>query len=66
MTDEEKRSCFTCEHQSLCHPKLLIHHAINKEAGWMFEDAPRPWTEVFDTLAEACNHYEEMKGAESK
>ena len=67
MTDEEKRSCYTCFFQSLCHPKNLVHDAVTKQAGWMFEayeNTVRKWTDVFDTLAEACNQYTKMKGAE--
>jgi len=63
MSDEEKRSCFICKHQDLCHVRRCIHEAI-LTSPWMFEDTPRPWVEILDTLAEACNQYTKMKGAE--
>ena len=67
MTNEEKRSCYTCFFQSLCHPKNLVQDAVTRQAGWMFESSPDAmvmWTDVFDTLAQACNQYTKMKGAE--
>jgi len=68
MTDEEKRSCYTCEHQSLCYLKRHIYDALVPSAAWMLDSTglPHVWTDVFDTLAEACNQYTKMKGAETK
>jgi len=64
MTDEEKRSCFNCKHQSLCYLKHRVLDAMVPSAAWMFEGSqPRVWTDVFDTLAEVCNQYTK-KGAE--
>ena len=61
MSDERKRSCYTCQNQSLCYLKRRIYDALLPGAAWMFEDAPRPFTDIFDTLAEACNQYQKQE-----
>ena len=67
MTNEEKRSCFTCEHESLCFLKHRLYDAmLQGDTAWMFEITVRAWTDIFDTLAEACNQYTKMEGAETK
>jgi len=64
MTNE-KRSCHTCEHQRICYLERRITDAI-MDATWMLKDTPRPWTDIFGTLAEACNQYIYKERAESK
>jgi len=66
MSDGEKRSCYTCFFQSLCYLKHNVHNAMVPGAAWMITDVPRKWTDIFDTLAEVCNQYTKMKGAETK
>ena len=63
MTDETKRSCYTCENQGLCFLRRKVYNALTPEGTWMFLDAPRKWTDVFDTLAGACNQYQKMEDA---
>jgi len=67
MTNEEKRSCFTCKHHDLCYLRRNVHDAMIPSASWMFDPAGQStWTSIFDTLAQACNQYTKMKGAETK
>ena len=61
VRDEDKRSCYTCKHQSLCYLKRRIYDAILPGAAWMFEDALRPFMDIFDTLAEICNQYQKQE-----
>jgi len=61
MTDDDKRSCYSCQNQSLCFLKRRIYDALLPGAAWMFEAAPRPFTDIFDTLAEACNQYQKQE-----
>ena len=58
MDEEGKRSCYNCQHQSLCYLRRTIYNALLPECAWMLEGAPRPFMDIFDVLAEACNMYQ--------
>ena len=60
MTDEDKRSCHTCIHQSYCHLHQNIHKRLVIAAG-MFRGKSNPATDIFDTLAEACTQYQKTE-----
>jgi len=63
MTDEDKRSCFNCRHHTLCFLRHRVYMALapGNEGARMFENAPRRWTDIFDTLAEACNQFQRIE-----
>ena len=71
MTDEDRRSCYTCKHQSLCYLKRRVYDAMLPGAAWMFDGADvakptRQFTDVFNTLAEACNQYDPYQKMEAE
>jgi len=59
---KQTRSCYNCEHYSLCFLKKRIEKSL--EGAWMIcpragEGAPRVWTDIFDTLAQICIEFKE-------
>ena len=66
MDEEAKRSCYNCQHQSLCYLRHHVYDAMVPRCAWMFDGhdcgrSRRPWTDVFDVLAEACNQHERVE-----
>jgi len=60
MSDEDKRSCFTCNHRAVCALKRAVRDALLAEAPFL-KGAPRSRTDILDTLAEACNQYQKIE-----
>jgi len=66
MTDEEKkRSCYDCELYGQCGLMADVYTAIRCHRQKLI-DAVLRRADIFDTLAEICNQYTKMKGAETK
>jgi len=62
VIDENRRSCYTCEHLSVCFLKHKTYNMFTSEdSAWMFNDPPCRWMRIFDTLAEACNQYQRQE-----
>lgn len=68
MTDEEKYSCDTCEHQDQCDLKHRMHDAMVPSAAWRMLTGSlcerNVWTDMLGALAEVCSQYVKMKETE--
>jgi len=60
-SDEQKRSCFTCEHRDICHVRRSLHSIID-EMGWVlggsFAKRSNATNRIHETLAEVCEKYQ--------
>lgn len=60
MSDDDKRSCYTCKNHGFCYLHRGIRNKLIMAVG-MFIGKSNPATDIFDTLAEACNQYQKIE-----
>ena len=62
MSDEQKRSCFTCEYMGICHVRRSLH-SIFRRMGWMlggtYAIRACAINRIHETLAEVCEKYQQ-------
>lgn len=58
------KSCYTCQHRSLCHKRHEINALFEAQNGaveWFDFNAPagdpKSWQRMYETMAEICKRY---------
>ena len=63
MSDEQKRSCFTCELRPICHMRQSLRGVLDKMA-WMLGGSyairANAINRIHETLAEVCEQYQKQ------